>query len=55
MRFGVSVKMTLNVTKPVCERPLNRRYKTFVSTLHCTLENGAGLYKRASRDTTLSR
>ena len=22
----------------------NRRYKTFVGTLHCTLENGADLY-----------
>ena len=23
---------------------INRRYKTFVSTLHCVLENGADLY-----------
>ena len=25
-------------------RYINRRYKTFVSTLHCALENGADLY-----------
>ena len=25
-------------------RYLNRRYKTFVGTLHCALENGADLY-----------
>ena len=23
---------------------INRRYKTFVGTLHCALENGADLY-----------
>ena len=28
----------LNVVK------INKRYKTFVSTLHCSLENGADLY-----------
>ena len=27
-----------------CRRYINRRYKTFVSTLHCALENGAVLY-----------
>ena len=26
-----------------CRCLINRRYKTFVSTLHCTLENGANL------------
>ena len=25
-------------------RYINRRYKTFVGTLHCALENGADLY-----------
>ena len=27
-----------------CRCYLNRRYKTFMSTLHCALENGADLY-----------
>ena len=27
-----------------CRCYINRRYKTFVGTLHCALENGAGLY-----------
>ena len=27
-----------------CRCWINRRYKTFVSTLHCALENGADLY-----------
>ena len=32
------------------------RYKTFVGTLHCVLENGADLYvNERPEDTTLSR
>ena len=27
-----------------CRRWINKRYKTFVGTLHCVLENGADLY-----------
>ena len=27
-----------------CRRSINRRYKTFVGTLHCALENGADLH-----------
>ena len=27
-----------------CRCLINRRYKTFLSTLHCTLENGTDLY-----------
>ena len=27
-----------------CRRLINRRYKTFVRTLHCALENGTDLY-----------
>ena len=35
---------------PECRFWINRRYKTFVGTLHCALENGAD-FKRASEDT----
>ena len=40
-----------------CRRQINRRNKTFVSTLHCSLENGADIYicKRASEDMTLKK
>ena len=27
-----------------CCFKINKRYKTFVSTLHCALENGADIY-----------
>ena len=27
-----------------CRCSINRRYKTFVGTLHCALENGADIY-----------
>ena len=34
-----------------CRCSINRRYKTFVSTLHCALENGADLYVNERHDT----
>ena len=42
-KYGVGHETLFGLASE-CRCYINRRYKIFVSTLHCTLENGADLY-----------